>query len=308
VTTIVGAGAAGLSLAVLVGGTIYERDDTPGGLCRSTQVGGFTFDRGPHILGGIPEAVDWIVESTGLEFVEGRTRNVGYHAGEWVSHPFTDEQVGQAYMAKMWKRAPGELSAAGLGAQRGRKPGGVASFLYPKRGGYQAITDAWASRVHVEYGTEIHERDPALVWTAPVRGAPYNTLGVATVGLIGASPPLTAIYLPGDWTPFHRLSFPSNFAASNAPSGCFTVQGEVSYPCPPPAVDLVSALIDTVGVLLGKRGPVVMWYQEIVPDAYPVPTNQAVNRGHGRTGGHRYLNLDGVVAESLAKARVALRT
>lgn len=299
---IVGAGAAGLSLAVLrPDARVVERSDRPGGLCRSHTVGGFTFDLGPHILGGIREAVAWVVESTGIRFVEGRTRNVGYHDGQWVAHPFADPQVGERYMHKMWKTDPVRLSAGGLGAQPGRKPGGVSTFLYPEHGGYQAITDAWAAQVgeRLEVGVTVHERTHDMVWTAPLPDGRYNALGVATIGYLGAAPDLTAVYLPDGWTPFHRLSFPSAFSPHNAPPGTFTVQGEVSNP---QAGDLIAELDATVRRLGLAAGPMVMWHQETVPYAYPVPVCAPADRGHGRTGGHRYLNLDGVVAESLARA------
>lgn len=47
---ILGAGASGLSLGILTGATILERNDTPGGHSLSTFVDGYTYDRGPHIM------------------------------------------------------------------------------------------------------------------------------------------------------------------------------------------------------------------------------------------------------------------
>ena len=304
-TVIVGAGAAGLSLGVMLDGkvTIYERADEPGGLCRSHCIDGFTFDTGPHILGGIPESVAWIVESTGVEFVEGHTRNVGFVGGDYCAHPFTNPDDGHAYMAKMWKADPASLSAAGLGAQPGRKPGGVSSFLYPARGGYQAITDAWARRLDgaITYGVKVSRQMADVVWTGPVPSARYNTLVTVTVGfeITNLEPPdWTAIYLPGPETPFHRLSFPSAFSPHNAPPGCYSIQLEASVD-PARPYPILREEVPDVLERLGLWARPVFDYMEITTHAYPVPDGTLAD-GHGRTGGHKYLNLDGVVAASRA--------
>src|SRR5665213_413475 len=114
-TAIVGAGAAGLSLALLLDGdvTVFEAENTPGGLCRSTKRDGFTWDQGPHILGGIPAAVKWITESTGIDFVSGKVDNRAWIGGEYHPHPFTDERDVALYQAKMWKTPPADLSFPG---------------------------------------------------------------------------------------------------------------------------------------------------------------------------------------------------
>lgn len=304
---IAGAGAAGLSLGLMVpGAEVFEKDDTPGGLCRSTTIDGFTFDIGPHILGGIPDAVQWVVESTGIEFVEGVTRNVGWLDGQYVAHPFEDEAVGQRYMAKMWKMDPAELAPSGLGAQQGRKPGGVKSFLYPAHGGYQAITDAWAAQLgdRLHLGTALEEAD---VWTGPVQGGRYNTLVTVTAGFEGEAPPYTAVYLPDDNTPFHRLSFPSTFAPGMAPEGYWSVQGETSYKVDGSPGYIWTDIFDWLLCILEDIGlthrPPVLSHVKRTFHAYPVPVAQpATPNGHGRTGSLRYLNVDGVVAQSMERA------
>lgn len=308
-TVIVGAGAAGLSLALMIdGAAIYECADKPGGLCRSVKVDGFTFDTGPHILGGIEHAVRWVVESSGLRFVEGHTNNVGYHDGTYVHHPFEDATVGRAYMAKMWKHDPGSFDPRLLDAQPGRKPGGVSTYLYPASGGYQAITDAWAARLEgrIEYGTDGLTRH-ADISTAPVPFAAYNTLATVTLGYEGKAPAtLTAVYLPEDWTPFHRLSFPGRFSPANVPDGCYAIQGECSYrPGEGPTGDPVDRLRDTVERLGLADGDPIMSHVALVPNAYPVPLPTPDSHGpirHGRTGAHRYWNLDGVVDASMRLA------
>src|SRR5579875_3698475 len=213
-TAVVGAGAAALSLALMLDDdvVIFEKDTAPGGLCRSSVVDGFTFDRGPHILGGIPDAVAWVLEHTpDVDFVLGETSNRGILEGALVPHPFVDAQVGREYMAKMWKIDPARLSASSLGVQHGRKPGGVPQFRYPRCGGYEAITACWSALLHerIVYGSSIDSEEEfaqraaaegfdRVVWTAPRSGdgrLRYNTLITVTAGFCGAPPPHTALYL-----------------------------------------------------------------------------------------------------------------
>jgi protoporphyrinogen oxidase len=63
---ILGGGLAGLSTAIHLGTTphvVLEAEDTPGGLCRSREVDGFTFDYTGHLLHlRDPRAIGWIDE------------------------------------------------------------------------------------------------------------------------------------------------------------------------------------------------------------------------------------------------------
>jgi hypothetical protein len=301
--TIVGAGAAGLSLAMMVDDPwVIEATDTPGGLCRSVRFEGWTYDTGPHILGGDPAAVAWIRESTGIRFVSGRTNNAAWIDGEWQAHPFARPSDAERYSRKLWKGPAMPLDPPT------RRPGGVAEFLYPQRGGYQAITDAWYERLRdrVMLGSRVNEAVPGGVWAAPVVGR-YNTLALATMAFTGARPRFTAVYLPGAETPWHRLSFPCSFSPENAPKGTFLVQAEMTVPGLvafdlPPLEELGQLLRD-----LGLSTTDALWIDcRVVPFAYPCPGmggwREAGVRYHGRSAGRRYLNLDGVVAASMALA------
>ena len=328
-TAIVGAGAAGLSLALMLDGyvRVFESGQV-GGLCRShRREDGFTYDTGPHVLGGIPEAVDWIVKSTGIDFVEGETKNVGW-TREIVSHPFVDEAVGERYVEKMWKSPVVLLNKVGLSAQRGRTPGGVQKYRYPSFGGYQAIADAWAEQLEerieqrrISAGVGLYElsRDfDRIVWTAPIKGLRYNALTLITAGFEGESPNLTAVYCPNKETPFHRISFPSAFSPDNAPDGCWSAQGELSSEGERIFCDHhVDQLITLLNDILGRELTPLWTATDYVFNAYPVPlTSQTLTAEqltgfdhsrvpiycHGRTGSHSYLNIDGVVAQSMALA------
>ena len=47
---ILGGGASGLSLSILTGAPVIEKEAEPGGHALSKQIDGYTFDRGPHIM------------------------------------------------------------------------------------------------------------------------------------------------------------------------------------------------------------------------------------------------------------------
>ena len=336
---IVGGGAAGLSLGVMLQDThdvtIFEKSSVPGGLCRSTYRRGYVWDCGPHILGGDPDAVNWVIKSTaigpdrpdGVRYVQGQTQNYGYVNEQFVKHPFVEEADWKQYQTKMWKHDPDDLDPAGLNAQTGRKPGGVPKFFYPQTGGYQSITDAWAKQLgdKIKYNTTLEDTNDfdVVVSTVPIDNPDltYNTLITVTLCCWGWADNTTAIYIPEDITPFHRLSFPSNFSKRNAPNGAFIVQGEITtteadYDTEGLPLRLFELLrqMDGVHFNLDFEGPVELSDVRVIPHAYPVPTkaamaamqtgwsNPSVIR-HGRTGAYKYVNLDSVVFQSMELAK-----
>jgi hypothetical protein len=318
-TAIIGAGAAGLSLGMMLEGdfTIFEKENVAGGLCRSIRHElGYTFDQGPHILGGIPDAVDWIINHTSVTFLPGETNNMAWtEANGWLRHPLQNESLGYEYMKKMWKTEPEELSGFGLNVQKDRKPGGVAKFWYPKFGGYQSITDDWAEQLkdHIEYEYNVVKNYDTLaafdriVWTAP-SVLRYNDLHIQTAVFGGEPPDLTAIYLPDENISFHRLSFPCAFSKFNAPEGEYLVQGEYSLNNKAGFLAPDLHLLDLCKKL-GMDGSCRLLDRRTIKNAYPVPLKEnppveSTGRwfNHGRTGSHSYLNIDGVVKQSMLLA------
>lgn len=86
---ILGGGLAGLSAAYHSGGVIYEKDDAVGGLCRSEQVDGYTFDRGSHIFHGKDPYVLHLLEAVlGVAFkIQSRSCWI-YSHGVYTKYPF----------------------------------------------------------------------------------------------------------------------------------------------------------------------------------------------------------------------------
>lgn len=90
-TVILGGGLAGLSAAHFLGGgcMVLEKEETPGGLCRSFQKGGFTFDLGGHILFSkdrplLNEMIGWL----GKNVARKRRNNKILYRDRLVKYPF----------------------------------------------------------------------------------------------------------------------------------------------------------------------------------------------------------------------------
>jgi len=142
-------------------------------------------------------------------------------------------------------------------------------YNYPLRGGYQAISEAWAERVpDITYdyavsgvrrledeGWEVTDgRDPRrfdrLVSTMPVHdlvrivdlevpervreavdGLIVNPMYVVSLGLRGEDPDqFTATYFPEPDFAVNRISYPRTFSPHNAPEGTHSIQAEVTCP------------------------------------------------------------------------------
>lgn len=90
-TIILGGGLSGLSVAHYLGGEclVLEAEETPGGLCRSFNKEGFTYDIGGHILFSrdgllLEEITDWLGEN-----VDRKRRNNQIRYGDrFVKYPF----------------------------------------------------------------------------------------------------------------------------------------------------------------------------------------------------------------------------
>lgn len=314
---IVGAGAAGLSLGVMLKRkghhvTVLEAQTVAGGLCQSKD-GVDLF--GPHILGGIPEAVQWVKDTTGIEFHQGVTENAGYYFGQWVAHPFADDLIANAYINKMWK-GHDPRGRASHAAQVGRQPGGVKTFEYPA-GGYQRITDAWAAELgnDIRYGMAVDcdsDLSPffdRIVWCAPL-GLRRPFLGLTTVTRSFADfsfdTKLTAVYLPSPESLFHRLNCPGNIQGvrSQVVQAEMTTEQGVMVGWGTVQAELTKTLRFLFGIEENEGHDHVAYHGF----AYPIPTpgDQWTMYDdkilHGRSGAHQYLNIDGVVAASLKLA------
>ena len=93
-TAIIGAGASGLSLAMMLDGecTLFEKEDRTGGHCQSTVRGGWTFDRGPHIMfSRNQEVLDFMIASLGENVHQSRRKNRVYVDGRMVKYPIEND-------------------------------------------------------------------------------------------------------------------------------------------------------------------------------------------------------------------------
>lgn len=91
-TLILGGGLAGLSLASQLKdpSVVLEKEEVPGGLCRSFDFRGVTFDIGPHIL--FSKDKEALAALTALcPTAELKRSNKVLHAGRLVKYPFENE-------------------------------------------------------------------------------------------------------------------------------------------------------------------------------------------------------------------------
>lgn len=139
-------------------------------------------------------------------------------------------------------------------------------YYYPLRGGYQAISEAWAKEAQINYGFEvkkivrtnsgafeisdgkqkltfeglistmpIHELIkiislpiPQKIQTA-VKGLIVNPMFAVCLGIKGQDRnKFTAVYFPeSDFLP-NRICFPKTFSPYNAPSGHYSIQADIT--------------------------------------------------------------------------------
>ncbi len=88
---ILGGGVAGLSLSYFLGpdSEILEKDDQCGGLCRSFEKDGFTYDIGGHIMfSKDQEILDFEVDLLKGKLNQLYRRNSVWFKGRFVKYPF----------------------------------------------------------------------------------------------------------------------------------------------------------------------------------------------------------------------------
>ena len=95
---ILGGGLSGLSMAYFLQNnnkfekiTILEKEERPGGLCRSLTAGGYRYDIGPHILfAKDKEMLDLLIEWAGPTNKLRRSNRI-LHKGAYVQYPFEND-------------------------------------------------------------------------------------------------------------------------------------------------------------------------------------------------------------------------
>jgi protoporphyrinogen oxidase len=140
-------------------------------------------------------------------------------------------------------------------------------YHYPRRGGYQAISEAFARKtrpVHFRYEIKSVRRLPGGQWeisdgkapmrfdelvsTIPlpelvkvarfpipdrvrqaVRGLLVNPMYIVSLGIRGEdAEKMTAVYFPEEEFLVNRISYPATFSADNAPPGHYSIQAEIT--------------------------------------------------------------------------------
>lgn len=325
---ILGAGPAGLSMAMFLNGSseVLEKNNHPGGHAASFSEEGFTFDFGPHIMFSKNKIVlQFMIESLQGNVHECRRKNVISFRNRLVKYPFENalsslplednlaclqgyvynkyktiynspsnlrewllanfgEGICERYLfpynEKVWNIPVESLSM--LWADRIPQPNpedilksalGYETegylhqlyYSYPRVGGYQAISEAWAKQVRISYcfavkylkkqkdfwlvsnGVETREYKQ-IVSTMPIQllagmtnleipttvqnainSLIVNPMFIVSLGVKGIDlNKYTAIYFPEKDFLVNRVSFPSTFSPENSPAGSYSIQAEIT--------------------------------------------------------------------------------
>ena len=247
-----------------------------------------------------------------LNFVESRILNsaVPKNLDEWFRKNFGNHLTDiyfKPYNEKVWNVPLSDLSMSW--ADRIPQPplGDVISgavgiheegyvhqlhYQYPLVGGFQALTDEWASKIQeriqlnckvnkiesssnsvrltTSIGTFLHEK---IIFTGYLQTLPsicdfiipksiledikhlrVNPMSCVTLGFRGVDiNQFTALYIPDQDFPFNRISFPHIFSPNNSPADHFLVQGDLTYsPGQPPMEE--SKIIELLHAYLISNG------------------------------------------------------
>ena len=99
---ILGGGASGLSLSLLTGAQIIESERTPGGHAVSTEIDGYTFDRGPHIIFSRSKLLlECMVNSLGTNVHESTRNNKVFVRGKLLKYPIENDLAGLSQSDKI---------------------------------------------------------------------------------------------------------------------------------------------------------------------------------------------------------------
>ncbi len=138
-------------------------------------------------------------------------------------------------------------------------------YHYPKRGGYQAISESWAKRANVIYGFDVQriEKTPdgfrvssatetrhykSLATSLPVQELVkilamdiprevheavgkliVNPMYIISLGIQGPDEDqFTAVYFPESEFLVNRISYPGTFSPENCPAGTHSIQAEIT--------------------------------------------------------------------------------
>ncbi len=162
--SILGAGLAGLSAAWHLQRNgcpyhIYEKDDEPGGLCRSRKVDGYIFDRDGHLLHfRHKEIFDLVRELLNEDLIRHRRDSWVYCEDRLIRYPF------QANLFGLSRPVLKECLTGFIKARRNGAPPGKENFLTWIEG---VFGDGIARHFMIPYNTKfwtIHPRDMTAEW------------------------------------------------------------------------------------------------------------------------------------------------
>lgn len=185
---ILGGGLSGLTLASrLRDAEVLEKEARPGGLCRSLEVDGFTFDpHGSHILfSRKPEAMALYEQLLGPNLCRRRRNTKVYYKGRYVKYPF-ENGLAELSVEDNLACLVGYIDAY-VGRLTGRtpKPTNFEEWMYYRFG--RGITDLYL-RPYNEKIWKTPAADMGIEWVEgrvpdpPLEDVVKSSLGIPTEG------------------------------------------------------------------------------------------------------------------------------
>lgn len=170
---ILGGGLAGLAASVFSGAPVYEAEDAAGGVASSDRTGGFTFDRGIHILQSTNPAALEVLNDLGVSFKRHQRKAFIYSHRTFTPYPFQINTSG----------LPVGLRARCLWGfvrrSREAKPNNYEEWLYTNLG--KGFADTFLIPYSEKFWT-IHPREMTYEWAG--NRVPQPSLGQVIRGAV----------------------------------------------------------------------------------------------------------------------------
>jgi protoporphyrinogen oxidase len=154
---ILGGGVAGLAASLASGAPVYEASDSIGGMARSRQVDGFTFDYGIHVLQTQHPTINELFRSLGVGLCTRRRRAMIYSHRVYTAYPFQVNTAGLPFGLRahclwqyLWRKQNGD-------------PENYQEWIYRNLG--RGFGDTFLIPYSEKFWT-VHPREMTHEWTA----------------------------------------------------------------------------------------------------------------------------------------------
>ncbi len=153
---ILGGGLTGLAASIASGAEIYEAEGAVGGIASSDHCEGFAFDRGIHVMQGMPARIRKLLDDAGVR-LNVRSRRAFIHShGTFTPYPFQVNTAGMPFGVRA--RCVMDF----LTRPRGSRPENYEEWIY------QSVGRGFAEKFLIPYSEKfwtVHPREMTHEWT-----------------------------------------------------------------------------------------------------------------------------------------------